>query len=164
MLYYEAFNLDVDPLKKYIHTVSMPFKKEDGTWDRHITLMPSIDLYRTFANRSGLYAGISEPEYGEEITETIGKKSITYPKWCKITVRKKFDDGIAEFTAKEYWKENYIKEKDFSPNSIWEKRPYSQLAKCTETQVLRKAFPDSKYIEDHIALDMKPPVCDNTLS
>jgi hypothetical protein len=53
---------------------------------------------------------------------------------------------IVEFTAKEFWKENYAtkggKEKSIAPNAMWTKRPYGQIAKCAEGQALRKAFPE----------------------
>ena len=144
----------IDPILKPVHLVPMDVKTnqkdKDGKfiYERKNVIMPGIGLYRIDASRSGQYAGMSEPEFGEEVMEQFGdkvKKSVTYPKWCKITVKKMLDNQmIVEFTAKEFWKENYkTKSKwDNSPNDMWEKRAYGQLAKCAEAQALRKAFPD----------------------
>ena len=79
------------------------------------------------------------------IKETLGGKTIEYPEWCKIIASKTLDNGNrADFPAIEYWKENYAnKGKDSAePNAMWSKRPRAQLAKCTEAQALRRAFPD----------------------
>lgn len=142
----------VDPMLKPVHLVPMYVssgKKDQAKKDIKIwrsVVMPGIGLYRIIAERSGCYAGLSDPQYGEDVTETVGSMKITYPKWCKMTVKKILPNGsIAEFSATEYWKENYAsKSKDDStPNAMWAKRIYAQLAKCTEAQALRKAFPDS---------------------
>lgn len=141
----------IDPILKPVHLVPMSVKTDkkdkDGKfiYERKNVIMPGVGLYRIDASRSGQYAGMDEPEFGEDITETIGKVKLTYPKWCKIKVKKLLANGdIAEFTAKEYWKENYATKSNFdnSPNMMWEKRAYGQLAKCAEAQALRKAFPD----------------------
>jgi len=140
----------LDPLQKPVHIVPMwivDAKTKEGAM-RDI-VMPGIALYRIQAQRSGQYAGQSDPDFGEDVTETLGGVKITYPKWCKIIVKKQMPNGqIVEFAAKEYWKENYATQKKDTdaPNSMWKKRPYAQLAKCAEAQALRKAFPD---IIDH---------------
>jgi len=142
----------VDPMLKPVHLVPMYVstgKKDHNKKDikgMRSVVMPGIGLYRIIAERSGCYAGLSDPVFGEDISETVGAMKITYPKWCKITVKKILNNGsIAEFSATEYWKENYAsKSKDDStPNAMWSKRIYAQLAKCAEAQALRKAFPDS---------------------
>lgn len=133
----------LDPLQKPVHIVPMyvkDVKTKIYAW-RDI-VMPGIGLYRTQASRSGAYAGVSEPEYGEDITETIGGKIITYPKWCKITVYKIVQGQICAFTAKELWKENFASTKDGSPNAMWSRRAYGQISKCSEAQGLRKGFPE----------------------
>jgi hypothetical protein len=109
-------------------------------------IMPGIGLYRIIAARTNEYAGIDEPIFGETKTQMIGGVEVTFPEWCKITVKRKINGHIAEFTAKEYWLENYAvkggKERSIAPNSMWAKRVFGQLAKVAEAQALRKAFPE----------------------
>ena len=155
----------LDPMQKPVHIVPMSVKtgKKDGNKDIYEwrdVIMPGIGQYRTNAVNTKVHAGTSEPEFGDDITETFPEEkytdfynqekvrsamTITYPKWCKVTVRRKMEDGsIVEFTAKELWKENYATaSKDSNqPNAMWQKRPYAQVAKCSEAQALRKAFPE----------------------
>lgn len=134
----------LDPMQKPVHIVPMWNSAAGKMID---VIMPGIGSYRTQAARSGEYAGVSEPEYGEDVTETIGGVEITYPKWCRVIVKRRLPTGeIVEFSAVERWKENYAqkggKEKSNAPNAMWMKRPYGQIAKCTEAQALRKAFPE----------------------
>lgn len=141
----------LDPMQKPVHIVPMyaaTGAKDAKGYDikaMRDVIMPGIGLYRTQASRSGQYAGVSEPEFGEDVTEELGSVSVTYPKWCRVTVKRQMENGtIVDFTAKEFWTENYAtKGKDSSaPNAMWAKRPYGQIAKCTEAQALRKAFPE----------------------
>jgi len=141
LAYCRAANLDV--MLKPVHIVPVYDGKIRGMRD---VIMPGVGLYRTMAARSGC-AGVSEPDFGPDITESIGGQNITYPSWCRVTVKRRLDSGdIAEFTAREFWKENYAvkggQERSIAPNSMWMKRPYGQIAKCAEAQALRKAFPE----------------------
>ncbi len=135
---------ELDPMQKPVHIVPI--------WDSKLgrmrdVVMPGIGLYRTQAARSGQYAGVTEPEFGPDVTENIGGLSITFPAWCKVAVKRVLASGqVVEFFATERWKENYAakggKDKSIAPNAMWTKRPYGQLAKCAEAQALRKAFPE----------------------
>lgn len=134
-----------DPMHKPVHIVPMWDSKAGEMRD---VIMPGIGSYRVQASRSGQYAGSSDPEYGPDVVdENIGGVKITYPSWCRVTVKRLLANGaVAEFSATERWKENYAmkggKEKSIAPNAMWRKRPYAQLAKCAEAQALRKAFPE----------------------
>jgi len=149
----------ISPLTKCYHivTYTTSFKNEDGLWEKRKTeqIIPGIALYRIQASRSGLYKGLSEPKFGPMITETFkgtdynGKSNsleLTYPEWCSITVKVGLATDLSvtgEFTAIEYWKENYAREKKTGfPMAMWIERPSAQLAKVVESQALRKAFPE----------------------
>lgn len=134
----------LDPLQKPVHIVPMWDSKARAMRD---VVMPGVNLYRTQAARSGALAGVSEPEFGPDVTENIGGSDITYPQWCRVTVRRRLPTGeIADFMAVERWKENYAAkggpEKSIAPNSMWQRRPYGQIAKCAQAQALRIAFPE----------------------
>lgn len=134
----------LDPMQKPVHIVPIWDSKAGRLRD---VVMPGVGLYRTQAARSGQYAGVSEAEFGPDVTEKIGGVEITYPAWCKVTVKRLLPNGeAADFSATERWKENYAqkggKDKSIAPNAMWTRRPYAQLAKCSEAQALRKAFPE----------------------
>ena len=116
--YCKARNLD--PFQKPVHIVPMGSQE---------VIMPSIDLYRLQASRTGLLAGISEPEFGFDKNGGL--------EWCRVTVKRLLTGGVvAEFTAREFLSECQAK----SP--VWNKRPKGMLAKCAESQALRRAFPE----------------------
>lgn len=134
----------LDPMQKPVHLVPMWDSKSGCMRD---VVMPGVNLYRTQAMRGGECAGVSEPDFGPDVTEKIGGQEITYPAWCRVTVKRRLPTGeIADFTAREFWRENYAvkggKDKSVAPNAMWTKRPYGQVAKCAEAQALRKAFPE----------------------
>lgn len=159
----------LDPMQKPVHIVPMWDSKAGSMRD---VVMPGIGLYRVQASRSGEYGGISDPEFGPDVTENIGGFEITYPQWCKVSVSRIVGDKIVHFSAVERWKENYAmkggKEKSIAPNAMWSKRPYGQIAKCAEAQALRKAFPEvgaaptaeemegKSFIDDDVQRQNKP--------
>ena len=139
MGYCRAAGLDV--MKKPVHIVPIWNKDAGRMVD---VIMPGIALYRTEAARTGEYVGKSEPEFGPDKTATLSGIEVTFPSWCRVTVRRLVHGKVCEFTAKEFWLENYAtaKRDTQAPNAMWKKRAYGQLAKCTEAQALRMAFPE----------------------
>lgn len=134
----------LDPMQKPVHIVPMWDSKAKQMRD---VVMPGVGLYRTQASRTGRFAGQTEPEFGPMLNEVIGGQKIAYPEWARVTVKKQMDNGtIVEFTAKEFWIENYAvkggQEKSIAPNAMWAKRPRGQIAKCAAAQALRLAFPE----------------------
>jgi phage recombination protein Bet len=130
----------LDPMKKPVHVVPMYNREAGGMID---VVMPGVNSYRTDASRTGEYVGKDEPEFGPDTTKTIDNVSVTFPLWCKVTVRRFLHGEARAFTAKEFWIENYASGKQKQGvNDMWQKRPYGQLAKCAEAQALRMAFPE----------------------
>lgn len=153
----------LDPMLKPVHIVPMWDSKSRTMRD---VVMPGIGHYRVQASRSGQYLGKSEPEFGPDVTGKVGGVEVTYPAWCKITVKRQIGSYVAEFTATERWMENYATagRDTFAPNAMWKKRPYGQLAKVAEAQALRMAFPEltggetADEMEGKELLDVTPPV------
>jgi len=144
MGYCAARNLD--PLRKPVHIVPM-WVKEPGSDKGAMqdVVMPGIALYRIEAARTGEYAGKSEPIFGPMMTQKLSGVEVSFPAWCKVTVYRMVNGQRCEFTALEYWLENYAtaKRDTDAPNAMWKKRAFGQLAKCAEAQALRMAFPEA---------------------
>lgn len=144
--YCQSRNLDI--MLKPVHLVGMNVKNpKTGKDEWRDIVMPGVGLYRIQASRSGDYAGVLEPDFGE--IKVLNYKdydnndvSMEYPEWCKYTVEKIVKGNIVKFSAKEYWVENYGTTKTGSPNAMWKKRPRAQLSKCAEAQALRRAWPE----------------------
>lgn len=133
----------LDPMLKPVHIVPMSVKTGDK-YEMKDVVMAGIGMYRIQAARSGDLAGTSSPKFGPDITAQLGSMSITYPDWCEVTVTKLIGGRLVDFTAREYYLENYAIKKrgDETPNAMWLKRPRGQLAKCAEAQALRKGWPE----------------------
>jgi phage recombination protein Bet len=133
-----------DPMKKPIHIVPMYVRDAvTGKGEMRDVLMPGIGTYRSDAASSGQYAGKDEPEFGPDTTREFDGMRVTFPLWCRVTVRRFVHGDARLFTAKELWVENYATGKEKKGvNDMWRKRPYGQLAKVAEAQALRMAFPD----------------------
>jgi phage recombination protein Bet len=160
----------LDAMSKPFHIVPMTVKvkKDDGgfAYKKRDVVMQGIELYRTKAARTGVYAGMDSAEWGADVTETLGgedkvewdeqarkrivvgkwpTKQITYPLWCEVTVYRLIAGQRCPFpSGRVYWRETYATAgRDTSlPNEMWEKRTRGQLEKCAEAMALRRAFPE----------------------
>lgn len=135
--YCKARGLDV--LKRPVHIVPMQVKDaKTGQYQWRDIIMPGISELRTTAARTGEYAGQDEPVFGQEILY----KEVYGPETCTVTVYRFTHGQRVAFTHTERFREAVVTKKDGAINSMWSKRPYGQLAKCTEAGALRKAFPE----------------------
>lgn len=116
---YQCQRTGLDALSRQMYCVHLGGK---------MTIQTSIDGFRVIAERSGQYAGQSEPEFIED------EKGIIC---CKVRVFK-FSSNGTRYEASvgvAYWKE-------YAQNNImWTKMPHNMISKCAEALALRKAYP-----------------------
>ncbi len=142
----------VDPFSNLLY-MQRRFNSKTNKWK--CTINPTVDGSRASAARTGHYAGSDEPEYDAETSD--------HPEWCRVTVYRMIKGERCAFTAKCRWKE-------FCPappgDFQWKTKAYHMLAKVTEVQALRKAFPESvpaaneDDYEDQIDTPNTPPIQD----
>jgi phage recombination protein Bet len=136
---YQCQRTGLDPLTRQIYAIH----RKSGNEEK-MTIQTSIDGFRVIAERSGVYAGQSEPEFIHEGDGLL--------KCCKITVRKFAPNGQIYDAAVgvAFWDE-YVQQKDEWKNGqktgkkivteMWSKMPHTMLSKVAEALALRKAFP-----------------------
>ncbi len=127
-----------DFLEKNIYAI--PFNNRDG---KSYSLVNSIDYNRKIGMRSGV-VGVSAPRYIDDETGN----NLT----CEITVKRKVEDTIGEYTALVYFKE-------YSTGyQQWKSKPRTMIAKVAEMHALRKACPEElsqSYIEEEFEKETK---------
>jgi phage recombination protein Bet len=126
-----AYRSGLDPFARQIHAV-----KRQGK----VTFQTGIDGFRSSAERTGVYDGQDEPEFGPACSCSEAPKP--HPEWARVTVYRIRDGQRRPQSATAYWHE-------FKPapgqsgngDQMWKKMPRNQLAKCAEALAFRKAFP-----------------------
>lgn len=149
---YQAQRTGLDPLARQIYAIHRNQKDAQGNWVAKMTIQTSIDGFRVIAERSGVYAGQSEPEFTED-GNTL--------KCCKVRVFK-FDSKGARYEAAvgvAYWSEYVQAGTNGQPMGLWAKMPHTMLSKVAEALALRKAFPQDLsglYTSDEMSQADKP--------
>ncbi len=106
------------------------------------SLVTSVDYARKVGMRSGV-VGVSEPVYEENDKGIIS---------CAVTVKRKVNEYVGEYTAKVYFSEYN------TGNNLWKSKPRTMIAKVAEMHALRKACPEEmaqSYIEEEMHAEAK---------
>ncbi len=130
---YQCKRTGLDPLTRQIYCIHRNVKEGDS-WGKKMSIQTSIDGFRVIAERSGVYAGQSEPEFIEQDGKLICCKVRVY-KFSSKGDRYEASVGVA------YWSEYVQLGKDQKPSGMWAKMPHTMLSKVAEALALRKAFP-----------------------
>lgn len=115
----------LDPLMKQVYAI-----KRGG----RMTIQTSIDGYRLIAERTHRYCPGGEPTYHYDDSKNLISAT--------AYIKKQTGDGTWHTVSASAYLDEYM-QKDSSgrPMSLWAKMPRTMLAKCAESQALRKAFP-----------------------
>lgn len=114
------------------------------------SLITSIDYARKIGMRSGI-VGKSAPEYAISKDEETGKETIIS---CTITVKKKMEDYVGDFTETVYFDEYTTKKNQ------WLTKPRTMIAKVAEMHALRQACPEElsqAYVEEEFQKEAEKP-------
>jgi phage recombination protein Bet len=162
MFLYVCQRTALDPFSKQIHLVPR--------WDSKLgkevrSVIIGIDGLRSVAERTGAYAGNSDPIFEGELdieytekdfrTKAETKKQMTVPARATVTVKKVVQGVICDFTATAEWNEYYLDKGGI----MWRKMPKNMLGKCAEAKALRKAFPavmSGLYVQEEMAQAVAP--------
>ena len=123
-------------LEKDVYAI--PFK--DG-----YSLITSIDYARKLGMRSGV-VGKTEPLFDEKDNRIIS---------CSITIKRKVNDYVGEYTAKVYFDEYN------TGKNLWITKPRTMICKVAEMHALRSACPEEMaqvYVEEEMQKEQKPEV------
>lgn len=123
-----------DFLKKDVYAV--PFKTG-------YALVEAIGRIRKIGAKNGV-VGSNEPVFEEKDGQIVS---------CSVTVKKKIDEYIGEFTAKVYFKEYS------SSKHNWQTMPRTMITKVAEMHALRKACPEDlsqSFVEEEFDAQTSP--------
>lgn len=138
-----ASSRGLNPFMKHIYAVNYK-----GKWSYQV----SIDGLRLIAQRSGRYRGQTEPQWcgldGKWVDVWLKDEP---PAAARVGV---WIEGNAQPLMAVALYKNFVAPSANNPSTFWQKMPDHMLAKCAESQALRKAFPEEAggmYTSDEMA-------------
>ena len=151
----------LNPLLKEAHLV--PYNTKNGNeWITKYAVIVGKDAYIKFANETGLFAGIDEPQFNKQSNgrfKTAAEfQKGEYPKTCTMTVYKVVAGQRVPFTTtvkfSEFAKIRKNKDGKYQLQGNWATMPFQMIAKVATVHALKMAFsgqvPQGTFIEEEI--------------
>lgn len=148
---------NLNPIKKQAYLLGYDTKSGAS-----FSTIISISGFTSIAQRTGAYAGVSQPRWAYKKDGKID--------YCSITVQKIVKGILCEFAGQAYMDERVQTKPEYSngqatgrqiPTGGWANQPRTMLEKCAKASALRNAFPEElgdKYDEVEMPLVITPPV------
>jgi phage recombination protein Bet len=121
---YTAKHAGLDPLLKQIYAIKR---------GNSMTIQTSIDGFRAIAERTGMYSPGDDTKWSYNEDKSL-LSATAY-------VKKMTRDGTWHQVSSTAFFQEYAQSFSGRLNSFWSKGPHMMLAKCAESNALRKAFP-----------------------
>ncbi len=121
---YTAKHAGLDPLLKQIYAIKR---------GQSMTIQTSIDGFRAIAERTGMYSPGDDTKWAYNEDKSL-LSATAY-------VKKMTRDGTWHQVSSTAFFQEYAQSFSGRLNSFWSKGPHMMLAKCAESNALRKAFP-----------------------
>jgi phage recombination protein Bet len=134
-----CYKTQLDPFMRQIYAVKRKCKLPNGSWGETMSIQTGIDGYRLIAERTGCYAPGPEPTYNYDSDGSLVSAS-SY-------IKKQTRDGTWHTVSASAYMDEYCQKTtdrttgEQKPMGMWGNLPRTMLAKCAESQALRKAFP-----------------------
>jgi phage recombination protein Bet len=127
--------------REWDHEKLNPETGKKGDWGYKQSIQLGIDGLRLIAQRTGQYAGQRGPQWcgkdGKWASVWLDTKS--HPAAARVGImRQGFTDPVWGIAL---WAEYVQTKRDKTPTAMWKNKGALMLAKCAESQGLRKAFP-----------------------
>jgi hypothetical protein len=132
MLFAESFGLD--PAARHVTILSNRSRDRQGNWVTTWRNLTQIDGMRSVAQRTGEYLGSSAPTFTYKPDGSLESATVIVKRWNPQAQQ------VGEYGYTAFFDEFAGRDRQGEVTSTWATKGHVMLAKCAESNALRKAF------------------------